>query len=166
MYDRKMKSSASNLDPEAGKAETEPFFGSSPSGLRRPSNNIEQAAPLDSTPINIARSVLKSPFTGPADTELSILSSLSSPKLSTTLDPASHDKTYYDDRYNNSAFDPLLAVATLPKIAVSIAGMLLTGSILNRIIVRKGHFLGILILFRVGMYLNKFQSFLFLFQYC
>lgn len=139
MYDRKMKSSASNLDPEAGehtgKAETEPLFGSSPSALRRPSNNIEQTAPLDSTPINIARSVLKGPFSPPADTELSILSSLSSPKHSTTIDPASHDKAYYDDRYNNSAFDPLLAVATLPKIAVSIAGMLLTGSILNLIIV-------------------------------
>lgn len=51
-------------------------------------------------------------------------------------DPASHDKIYYDDRYNESIFDPLLARSSLPKIIISIGGMLLTGFFLNTILVR------------------------------
>lgn len=50
-------------------------------------------------------------------------------------DPASHDKIYYDDRFNESIFDPFLATSCLPKILISIAGMLLTGFFLNIIIV-------------------------------
>lgn len=52
-------------------------------------------------------------------------------------DPANHDKIYYDDRYNESVFDPSLARSSLPKILISISGMLLTGFFLNNIIVLK-----------------------------
>ena len=46
-----------------------------------------------------------------------------------------HDKIYYDDRYNESSFDPKLARSSLPKILISIGGMLLTGFFLNSILV-------------------------------
>ena len=59
----------------------------------------------------------------------------SSPFSPIRPDPANHDKIYYDDRYNESVFDPSLARSTLPKISISIGGMLLTGLFLNNIIV-------------------------------
>lgn len=62
-----------------------------------------------------------------------------SPPTPNPSDPASHDKIYYDDRYNESAFDPSLARSSLPKILISIGGMLFTGFFLNKIIVRE-HF--------------------------
>lgn len=61
-----------------------------------------------------------------------------SPKIPKSLnysDPANHDKIYYDDRYKESIFDPLLAGISLPKIFISIGGMLLTGFFLNTILV-------------------------------
>lgn len=61
--------------------------------------------------------------------------STSPPTSPNQSDPANHDKIYYDDRYNESVFDPLLARSSLPKIVISIAGMLLTGFFLNTILV-------------------------------
>lgn len=81
-------------------------------------------------PLQINLKELRTPF---KETEMSVLS-LGSPK-STAADPASHDKIYYDDRFNESAFDPFLALNSLPKILISIGGMLLTGFFLNIIIV-------------------------------
>lgn len=129
-----MKRSGSFSDPESAARvdeDTIPILPSSPAASKRPLTSKDPTAvQYFSTPIAVA----KTAFQPPADTELSILSSLSSPKHSS--DPASHDKAYYDDRYNHSVFDPYLALAALPRIAVSIGGMLLTGSILNIIIVR------------------------------
>ena len=87
--------------------------------------------PLESAQIKLS-DIKAPPF---KETEMSILS-LGSPRLS-GLDPASHDKVYYDDRFNESAFDPFLARSSLPKIFISIGGMLLTGFFLNIIIVSK-----------------------------
>jgi hypothetical protein len=119
------------LDPESAKAESEsiPILPGSPTASKRPLSARDPVSlQYFSTPIAAAKTVYQSP-----DTELSILSGLSSPKMG--ADPASHDKAYYDDRCNDSVFDPHLALAALPRIAVSIGGMLLTGYILNIIIV-------------------------------
>ena len=70
----------------------------------------------------------------PSFTEIVTIFSTSSP-LSAAKDPASHDKIYFDDRFNASVFDPFLARNSLPKILISIIGMLLTGFFLNLIIV-------------------------------
>lgn len=130
-----MKSSGSFSDPEYARTEIEsvPLVPPSPSTSKRPfitKETDDASLHYFATPIVEARADFQSPA---ADTELSILSSISTPKFAS--DPANHDKIYYDDRYNNSFFDPFLALAALPKIAVSIGGMLLTGSILNIIIV-------------------------------
>lgn len=83
-------------------------------------------------PTQINLSDIKTPF---KEAEMSVLS-LGSPKPSFSFsDPANHDKIYYDDRFNESFFDPFLAGSSLPKIFISIGGMLLTGFFLNIIIV-------------------------------
>lgn len=88
----------------------------------------------ENNPSKIAQinlSDMRTPF---KDTEMSVLS-LGSPRPSVT-DPANHDKIYYDDRFNGTGFDPFLARSSLPKIMISIGGMLLTSFFLNIIIVR------------------------------
>lgn len=74
---------------------------------------------------------LKTPFKTQTTHETEVTISPPTPK-STSLN---HDKVYYDDRCNDSIFDPLLARSSLPRIIVSIGGMLLTGFFLNIIIV-------------------------------
>ena len=90
--------------------------------------NTENAPTIE--PVQINLSDIKTPF---KEAEMSVLS-LGSPRLSES-DPANHDKIYYDDRFNESAFDTFLARNSLPKILISIGGMLLTGFFLNIIIV-------------------------------
>jgi len=96
-------------------------------------------------------------FTSPfktEDTKVTILPS--SPKMN---DSKNHDKVYYDDRFDNSVFDPFLALNSLPKILVSIGGMLFTGFFLNFIIVKSRILiLLIFIIFRRGMCLQMFPS--------
>lgn len=70
----------------------------------------------------------QSPIT--RDTELAILAGGTARRT----DPGSHDKPYYDDRYNDAVFDPVLALDHLPKMLTSIGGMLLTGLLFDRII--------------------------------
>lgn len=94
-------------------------------------NFLEKSENDPIEPVIFNFSDIKTPFNKEA--EMSVLS-LGSPKLSMS-DPANHDKIYYDDRFNESAFDPFLAVNSLPKILISIGGMLLTGFFLNIIIV-------------------------------
>lgn len=90
--------------------------------------NSENASKIEPYQINLFD--IKTPF---KEAEMSVLS-MGSPRLSVP-DPANHDKIYYDDRFNESAFDPFLARNSLPKILISIGGMLLTGFFLNIIIV-------------------------------
>ncbi len=124
---KKLKRSGSFSDDPEGGSEAIPILpDSSLSPSKRPFNTKF----FFHTPITVTKTVLPSS----ADPELSLLSSLSSPQLGDS-DPASHDKIYYDDRYNSSVFDPFLALAALPRITVSIGGMLLTGYILSIIIV-------------------------------
>lgn len=94
-------------------------------------NLLEKSGNDSIEPVIFNFADIKTPFTKEA--EMSVLS-LGSPKLSMS-DPANHDKIYYDDRFNESAFDPFLAINSLPKILISIGGMLLTGFFLNIIIV-------------------------------
>jgi hypothetical protein len=84
--------------------------------------------PIESVQFNF--SDIKTPF---KEAEMSVLS-LGSPRMSVP-DPANHDKIYYDDRFSESSIVPILALNSLPKIMISIGGMLLTGFFLNFIIV-------------------------------
>ena len=80
---------------------------------------------------------LVSPFKSESadDTKVTILPlSPRIPKM--PADSKNHDKVYYDERFDNSIFDPSLALTSLPKVLVSIGGMLLTGFFLNFILVR------------------------------
>ena len=74
------------------------------------------------------------------ETEVEIFSPSSKRQflVSTITDPANHDKAaYYDDRFDDPIFDPFLAKTSLPRIIISILGMLLTGFFLKIIIVQE-----------------------------
>lgn len=126
--------------------------------------NFNSSSELESeNNILVDFSGLKTPFkttqSQTHDTEVM----LGSPKL-LAASSLNHDKSYYDDRSNETIFDLILAKSSLPKILVSIAGMLLTGYFLNIIIVIKFHVYNSDNCFRDGRYLQMFQNYLQLFR--